>query len=163
MTTIETSAPTSIEVTALARRDREGRLLNAVFKGPTTKPGRFGFRGDIALKFQTQLADEKRSRQTPNQRQQNQQRERPAVARLPNDILEPIRPAGDHEVSRGDERQQPQLARRRDDRRRRNAISLDLHPKLQPARKHALYNRSSSRRRDGRVAEGGGLLNRCTG
>ncbi len=50
----------AIETTALARLDREGRLLNAVFKGPTTKPGRFGFRGDIALKFQTQLADEKR-------------------------------------------------------------------------------------------------------
>ncbi len=54
------SAPTSIESTALGRLDREGRLLNAVFKGPTTKPDRFGFRGDIALKFQTQLADEKR-------------------------------------------------------------------------------------------------------
>lgn len=50
----------AIETTALARLDREGRLLNAVFKGPTTKPGRFGFRGDIALKFQAQLADEKR-------------------------------------------------------------------------------------------------------
>ena len=50
----------AIETTALARLDHEGRLLNAVFKGPTTKPGRFGFRGDIALKFQTQLADEKR-------------------------------------------------------------------------------------------------------
>src|SRR5271166_6986408 len=60
MTTIEMSAPTSIETTALARLDREGRLLNAVFKGATTKPGRFGLRGDIALKFQTQLADEKR-------------------------------------------------------------------------------------------------------
>ncbi len=60
MTTIEMSAPTSTETTALGRLDREGRLLNAVFKGPTTKPGRFGFRGDIALKFQTQLADEKR-------------------------------------------------------------------------------------------------------
>jgi hypothetical protein len=60
MTTIEVSAPTSIETTALGRLDREGRLLNAVFKGPTTKQGRFGFRGDIALEFQTQLADEKR-------------------------------------------------------------------------------------------------------
>ena len=60
MTTIEVSAPTSIETTALGRLDREGRLLNAVFKGPITKPGRSGFRGDIALKFQTQLADEKR-------------------------------------------------------------------------------------------------------
>src|SRR6266568_810652 len=60
MTTIEMSAPTSIETTALGRLDQEGRLLNAVLKSPTTKPGRFGFRGDIALKFQTQLADEKR-------------------------------------------------------------------------------------------------------
>jgi len=60
MTTLETTAPASLEATALGRLDREGRLLNAVFKGPTTKPGRYGFRGDIALKFQTQLADEKR-------------------------------------------------------------------------------------------------------
>jgi hypothetical protein len=51
---------TQIEKTALARLDREGRLLNAVLKGPTGKPGRFGFRGDIALKFQPQVADEKR-------------------------------------------------------------------------------------------------------
>jgi hypothetical protein len=51
---------TTIEKTALARLEREGRLLNAVLKGPTTKPGRFGFRGDIALKFQAQVADEKR-------------------------------------------------------------------------------------------------------
>jgi hypothetical protein len=60
MTTTELSAPTSIERTALARLDREGRLLNAVLKGPTKEPGRFGFRGDIALKFQAQVADEKR-------------------------------------------------------------------------------------------------------
>lgn len=51
---------TTIEKTALGRLDQEGRLLNAVLKGPTTKPGRFGFRGDIALKFQAQVADEKR-------------------------------------------------------------------------------------------------------
>jgi hypothetical protein len=51
---------TQIEKTALARLDREGRLLNAVLKGPMKAPGRFGFRGDIALKFQAQLADEKR-------------------------------------------------------------------------------------------------------
>lgn len=51
---------TQIEKTALARLDREGRLLNAVLKGPTSRPGRFGFRGDIALKFQAQVADEKR-------------------------------------------------------------------------------------------------------
>lgn len=59
MTTLETAAPT-FGTTALGRLDQEGRLLNAVFKGPTTKPGRLGFRGDIALKFQAQLADEKR-------------------------------------------------------------------------------------------------------
>jgi len=51
---------TQIEKTALARLEKEGRLLDAVLKGPTSVPGRFGFRGDIALKFQTQLADEKR-------------------------------------------------------------------------------------------------------
>ncbi len=51
---------TQLEKTALARLEREGRLLNAVLKGPTTVPGRFGFRGDIALKFQAQVADEKR-------------------------------------------------------------------------------------------------------
>ena len=42
---------TTIEKTPLGRLDQEGRLLNAVLKSPTTKPGRFGFRGDIALKF----------------------------------------------------------------------------------------------------------------
>ncbi|WP_024520697.1 hypothetical protein [Bradyrhizobium sp. Tv2a-2] len=51
---------TAIENTALGRLDKEGRLLNAVLKGETTKPGRFGFRGDIALKFQPRVADEKR-------------------------------------------------------------------------------------------------------
>jgi hypothetical protein len=51
---------TAIENTALGRLDQEGRLLNAVLKSGTTKPGRFGFRGDIALKFQAQVADEKR-------------------------------------------------------------------------------------------------------
>ena len=60
MTTIEMNASTTIGKTALDRLDREGRLFNAVLKGPTKKPGRFGFRGDIALKFQAQLADEKR-------------------------------------------------------------------------------------------------------
>ena len=51
---------TTIEQTPLARLESEGRLFNAVLKGPTTKDGRFGFRGDIALKFQEQVADEKR-------------------------------------------------------------------------------------------------------
>ncbi|MCK1680688.1 hypothetical protein IVA87_15030 [Bradyrhizobium sp. 147] len=51
---------TSIDNTALGQLDKEGRLLNAVLKSETTKSGRFGFRGDIALKFQAQLADEKR-------------------------------------------------------------------------------------------------------
>ncbi|MGY4422079.1 hypothetical protein ACVWY2_004528 [Bradyrhizobium sp. JR6.1] len=55
-----TNLMTAIENTALSRLEKEGRLLNAVLKGGTTKPGRFGFRGDIALHFQTQVADEKR-------------------------------------------------------------------------------------------------------
>lgn len=50
----------TIDQTPLARLESEGRLFNAVLKGPTTKEGRFGFRGDIALKFQDQVADEKR-------------------------------------------------------------------------------------------------------
>jgi hypothetical protein len=57
MTTIE---KTTIEQTALASLDKEGRLLDAVLKAATAKPGRFGFRGDIALEFQQQVADEKR-------------------------------------------------------------------------------------------------------
>ena len=51
---------TSIETTAFAGLEKENRLLNAVFKGPTGKPGYYGFRGDFALKFQPQLADEAR-------------------------------------------------------------------------------------------------------
>lgn len=51
---------TSIADTAFGSLDAEGRILNAVLKGPTDKPGRFGFRGEIALKFSPQFADEKR-------------------------------------------------------------------------------------------------------
>lgn len=51
---------TTIAQTALGRLESEGRLLNSVLKGPTKKPGRIGFRGDIALKFQARLADEAR-------------------------------------------------------------------------------------------------------
>jgi hypothetical protein len=50
----------TIENTVIGRLEQEGRLFDAVFKGATTKPGRFGFRGDIALKFQTQVGDEAR-------------------------------------------------------------------------------------------------------
>lgn len=51
---------TNISETAFARLDAEGRMLNAVMKGPTERPGRFGFRGELALKFAPQFADEKR-------------------------------------------------------------------------------------------------------
>ncbi|OIQ70946.1 hypothetical protein GALL_474400 [mine drainage metagenome] len=51
---------TTIDQTAFARLDAEGRLFNSVLKGPTHKPGRIGFRGDLALKFAAQFADEKR-------------------------------------------------------------------------------------------------------
>ena len=50
----------AITDTAFARLDAEGRLFNSVLKGPTKKAGRFGFRGDIALKFQAKMADEAR-------------------------------------------------------------------------------------------------------
>lgn len=51
---------TTIADTAFARLEAEGRLLNSVLKAPTHQPGRFGFRGDIALKFPAKLADEAR-------------------------------------------------------------------------------------------------------
>jgi hypothetical protein len=51
---------TRLEDTAFARLQAEGRLLNSVLKAATHKPGRFGFRGDIALKFPAKLADEAR-------------------------------------------------------------------------------------------------------
>lgn len=49
-----------IEDTAFARLDKEGRLLNPLLKAPTSKPGRFGFRGELALRFAPKLADEAR-------------------------------------------------------------------------------------------------------
>lgn len=51
---------TKIEETAFARLEKEGRLLNPVLKGTTERPGRFGFRGELAIKFAQQFADEKR-------------------------------------------------------------------------------------------------------
>lgn len=51
---------TLISETAFAELDAQGLLLSPVFKGATSKPGRFGFRGEIALKFQQSMADEKR-------------------------------------------------------------------------------------------------------
>ena len=51
---------TAIHDTAFARLEAEGRLVNSVLKAPTRTPGRFGFRGDLALKFPAKLADEAR-------------------------------------------------------------------------------------------------------
>ncbi|WP_085314687.1 hypothetical protein [Derxia lacustris] len=51
---------TTIDKTAFARLESENRLLNPVLKAPTKKEGRFGFRGELALVFDTQLADEAR-------------------------------------------------------------------------------------------------------
>lgn len=51
---------TTIEQTAFARLEAEKRLQNPVLKEATKKPGRFGFRGEIAIKFADQVADEAR-------------------------------------------------------------------------------------------------------
>lgn len=51
---------TTLEQTAFARLETEKRLQNPVFKDATKKAGRFGFRGEIAIKFAEQLADEAR-------------------------------------------------------------------------------------------------------
>ncbi|TAK94788.1 MAG: hypothetical protein EPO09_08890 [Aquabacterium sp.] len=49
-----------LEQTVLGRLDKGRYLQNPVFKGPTHKPGRVGFRGELALKFSEQMADEAR-------------------------------------------------------------------------------------------------------
>ena len=51
---------TSISETALASLEAEARLLNPVFKGPTHVAGRFGFRGELALRFQANVEDVQR-------------------------------------------------------------------------------------------------------
>lgn len=55
-----TVALKEIDDTALARLESEGRLLNPLLKALTGKPGRFGFRGELALRFAPKLADEAR-------------------------------------------------------------------------------------------------------
>ncbi len=51
---------TTLAQTAFARLELEQRLQNPVLKAVTKKPGRFGFRGELAIKFAPQLADEAR-------------------------------------------------------------------------------------------------------
>jgi len=51
---------TTLDQTAFAKLEAEKRLQNPVLKEATKKPGRFGFRGELAIKFSTQLADEAR-------------------------------------------------------------------------------------------------------
>jgi hypothetical protein len=48
------------ETTALAGLEKEGRLVDAVYKGPSDKAGYLAYRGDFALKMQESKADEKR-------------------------------------------------------------------------------------------------------
>jgi hypothetical protein len=56
-----TLAEATLESTAFARLQAEGRLLNPVLKGPThEEAGRIGFRGELALRFATKMADEAR-------------------------------------------------------------------------------------------------------
>jgi hypothetical protein len=55
-----TLAEAGLASTAFARLEAGGRLLNPVLKAATNKPGRFGFRGELALRFSAKLADEAR-------------------------------------------------------------------------------------------------------
>lgn len=50
----------TIQETPFAGLEADGRLLSPVHKGPTKKPGRFGFRGMIALEFAEKMSDEAR-------------------------------------------------------------------------------------------------------
>lgn len=58
--TAATADATAIGNTAFARLEAEKRLVNPVLKAPTKKPGRFGFRGELALRFPEKMADEAR-------------------------------------------------------------------------------------------------------
>jgi hypothetical protein len=51
---------TTIDTTPLATLEADKRLISPVYKGPTGKPGRYGFRGELALKFGLQKSDEAR-------------------------------------------------------------------------------------------------------
>lgn len=51
---------TTLAHTAFAKLETEKRLQNPVLKEATKKPGRFGFRGELAIKFAPQVADEAR-------------------------------------------------------------------------------------------------------
>ena len=51
---------TTLDQTAFKQLEAEKRLQNPVFKGATGTAGRFGFRGEIAIKFAPKLADEAR-------------------------------------------------------------------------------------------------------
>ncbi len=55
-----TDTMVKISDTGFARLEAGGRLVNPVLKAPTKKLGRFGFRGELALKFAPKLADEAR-------------------------------------------------------------------------------------------------------
>jgi hypothetical protein len=50
----------NIADTPFSALEAAGRLLSPVHKGPTPRSARFGFRGEIALKFQKTLENEKR-------------------------------------------------------------------------------------------------------
>ncbi len=56
--TVATASP--FENTVLEPLFQKQHLQNPVHKGPTKKAGRVGFRGELALKFATQMADEAR-------------------------------------------------------------------------------------------------------
>lgn len=55
-----TLARTELDDSAFARLENEGRMLNPLHKAITSKPGRVGFRGELALRFAPKLADEAR-------------------------------------------------------------------------------------------------------
>ncbi|MDE8652884.1 hypothetical protein [Novosphingobium album (ex Liu et al. 2023)] len=57
---MSTLSAVRLEDTAFGTLAAQHRLLNAVLKEPLPRAGTFGFRGDIALAFQDQVADEAR-------------------------------------------------------------------------------------------------------
>jgi hypothetical protein len=60
VTVAESPVAAALADTAMAPLEAQGRLLNPVLKAATKKPGRVGFRGELALRFAPKMADEAR-------------------------------------------------------------------------------------------------------
>ena len=91
-------------------REREPCLLETPKR--THRASHPGVEATFLRHGRGQFADHQRRRQTPEKREREEDEQRPAIAGVPDDLLQPIRPARDHKVSGRQQRQHPQLTPR---------------------------------------------------